>query len=157
MFVGWTGENQGALQRCKGFQLRTPVGTSAAETGNSVPFYINLILGCREEKAHLQSCLKTHLQIVGSGDDRGFQPKGDPKGAALKSQEWVAFCSKPTDKVPAFLPWHWATIYQFGCVLLKGWILLILETIFICLGMNYRSVWLCALLFWEKWACLNYS
>lgn len=147
MVVGWTGENQGDLQRCKDSQLGAPVGTSTAETGNSVPFYINLILGCREEKVHLRCCLKTHLQIVSGGDDRVFQPKGDPGRAALKSQECVAFCSKPTDKVPAFLPWHWATVYQFGCVLLKGWILLILETIFICLGMNYRSVWLCALLF----------
>lgn len=65
MVVGWTGENQGALQRCKDSQLIAPVGTSASETGNSMPFYINLILGCREEKAYLQCCLKTHLQIVG--------------------------------------------------------------------------------------------
>lgn len=50
--MGWTGDNQGDLQRCKDSQLSVPVGTSATETGNSVPFYINLILGCREEKAH---------------------------------------------------------------------------------------------------------
>lgn len=85
VFVGWTGENQHALQRCKDSQLSAPVGTSATETGNSVPFYINLILGCREEKAHLQCYLKTHLQTVGGRDDRVFQPKGDPNGAALKS------------------------------------------------------------------------
>lgn len=50
--MGWTGDNQGDLQRCKDSQLSAPVGTSATETGNSVPFYINLILGCREEKTH---------------------------------------------------------------------------------------------------------
>lgn len=47
MFVGWTGENQSDLLRCKDSQLSAPVGTSATETGNSVPFYINLILGCK--------------------------------------------------------------------------------------------------------------
>lgn len=104
--MGWTGENKVGLQRCKDSQLSAPVGTSATETGNSVPFYINLILGCREEKTHSQCCLKSHLQTVSGGDDRVLQPKGDPGRAALKSQECVAFCSKPTDKVPTFLPWH---------------------------------------------------
>lgn len=62
------------------------MGTLATETtiaGNSVPFYINLILGCRGGKEHIWCCLKTNLQIVGGGDDRVFQPNGYPVRAAL--------------------------------------------------------------------------
>lgn len=67
-------------------QLSAPVGTSATETAiarNSVPFYINLILGCRGGKGHLQRCLKTNLQTLGGGDDRVSQPNGYPVRAAL--------------------------------------------------------------------------
>lgn len=94
---------------CRGVKIPSSVPQWAPlllKLGIQCLFTINLILGCREEKAHLQCCLKTHLQIVGGGDDRVFQPKGDPGRTALKSQECVAFSSKPTDKVPAFLPWH---------------------------------------------------
>lgn len=84
----WHGleKNLGVLQRCKDSELSAPVGTSATESAiarNSVPFYINLILGCRGGKGHLQCCLKTDLQTVGSGDDRVSQPNGYPVQAAL--------------------------------------------------------------------------
>ena len=84
--MGWTGEKQCVLWRCRDSQLSAPVGTSASQTaiaGNSVPFYINLILGCRGGKEHLRCCLKTNLQIVSGGDDRVLQPNGYPVRAAL--------------------------------------------------------------------------
>lgn len=84
--MGQTGENHRVLQRCRASQLSAPMGTSASRTavaGNSVPFYISLILGCWGGKERLRCYLKTSLQIVGGGDDRVFQPNGYPVRAAL--------------------------------------------------------------------------